>query len=157
MKKMPMKKFSTIILTILAHQTVFADSESSVATSPTNSNATFIARAAYLQNPYNSENYPTTGGGTLIVNESQTANQNFWQKWFEDGTYNIYAGTMINAGADSKTFNNPGPYNRDMQPYSYGANIFAQTGQAAGFSIGGVITVMNPFFAEPMNGLATQQ
>ncbi len=154
---MPMKKFSTIILTILAHQTVFADSESSVATSPTNSNATFIARAAYLQNPYNSENYPTTGGGTLIVNESQTANQNFWQKWFEDGTYNIYAGTTINAGADSKTFNNPGPYNRDMQPYSYGANIFAQTGQAAGFSIGGVITVMNPFFAEPMNGLATQQ
>lgn len=158
MKKITMRKFSTILFTILAHQFVFADNESSTVTPPVvNSNALFIAPAAYLQNPYNSENYPTTGGGTLVVSESQMANQNFWQKWFEDGTYNIYTGVTINAGADSKTFNNPGPYNRDLQPYSYGANIFAQTGQAAGFSVGGLVTVMNPFLANQMNGLATQQ
>ena len=58
---MPMKKFFYNNLNFLVHQTVFADSESSVATSPRT--AIHLLLAAYLQNPYtNSENYPTTGG-----------------------------------------------------------------------------------------------
>ncbi len=164
-----MKKLLLVLCSIgvVAPLLAFADnsSESTVANSPSptpsvpppNNNASFINRSAYLQNPYNSENYPTTGGGTLVVNESQVAQQNFWQKWFEDGTYNVYAGTTVNAAGTANSGNNPAPYNRSVQPYSYGANIFAQTGQAAGFSIGGLFSTMNPLFAAQEDGLATQQ
>jgi hypothetical protein len=145
-----MKKLLLVLCSVSATMPslVFADnnSESTIANSPSpsiipstpapNNNAGFINRSAYLQNPYNSENYPTTGGGTLVVNESQVAQQNFWHKWFEDGTYNVYAGTTVNAAGTANSGNNPAPYNRSVQPYSYGANIFAQTGQAAGFSAG---------------------
>ena len=71
-------------------------------------------------------------GGTQNVSES--TNQNFAEKLFANGTWNVIGGaTYLNS--------------QYVSSYGYGANIFAQTGQLAGFSVGGLLTVMNPFAA----------
>lgn len=101
-----------------------------------NANDTFINSRNFLQNPYSA--LPSLGGTQTLV-ESQVATQNFMQKWFVDGTWNVYGTTNFNI-------------NGGMQPnYEYGANIFGQTGQVGGFSFGGLLTVINPYFANQMN------
>lgn len=122
-----------------------------------NSNAEFINRTAYIQNPYTGI---PSGGGTLQAvqtGESQNAIHGFWKTLLNDGTYNVYAGATGNLGNSSeKTTTTQWPNNNDITPYSYGANIFGQTGQIGGFSVGGLVTAMNPLFANQMNGDATQ-
>lgn len=154
----------TLLVATFAHH-AFADNTESATAQNTpqpapaavvNNNAIFIGNTAYIQNPYNAENYPTTGGGTLVVIESQTTNQSIAQKLFEDGTYNIYTGTTFNYSANGTTGQQPTPYNTAIQPYAYGANLFAQTGQINGFSVGGLMSVMNPFFNNQMNGINAQ-
>ena len=101
-----------------------------------NANSTYINPRNFLENPYGSL---TSGGGTQNLVESQVATQNIMEKWFADGTWNVW-------GTSSFSILN------GLQPtYQYGANIFGQTGQVAGFSIGGLLTVMNPYFANQMN------
>lgn len=106
------------------------DTNGPVVTQPViiNSNNVYIDRQAYIQNPYSGL---PSGGGTQNVSESQLANQNIWQKWFTDGTYNVMA---MGAYATFNGFANT----------SIAANIFAQTGQVAGFSFGGLMTIANP-------------
>ena len=122
-----------------------------------NSNAEFINRTAYIQNPYTGI---PSGGGTLQAiqtGESQNAIHGFWKTLLTEGTYNVYAGMTGNLGNSSeKTTTTQWPNNNDITPYSYGANIFGQTGQIGGFSLGGLVTAMNPLFANQMNGDATQ-
>lgn len=138
-----MKKLVYTLFAVAAVQQVFADPESASATqqSPVaatipvvvNSNSTFIDRQAYIQNPY--AGLPSMGG-TQNVAESQLANQSVWQKWFGDGTWNSMS---------SISYANTGGYSN----YGYAENIFAQTGQVAGFSVGGLLTVANLI---PLNG-----
>lgn len=130
-----MKKIiiATLVLAsahVLADPTDATDSSGAVATQPVvvNPNSIYIDRQAYIQDPY--AGLPS-GGGTQNVSESQLANQNIWQKWFTDGTYNVMA---MGAYATSNGYPNT----------SIAANIFAQTGQVAGFSFGGLMTIANP-------------
>ncbi|MCE3269358.1 MAG: hypothetical protein K0R49_1610 [Burkholderiales bacterium] len=102
------------------------------AASPTTN---YISTQAYLQNPYIEM---PSGGGTQNVQESEYARDNVAQKWFADGTWNIFgAGSYINQNG----YNN----------YGYAANIFGQTKQVAGFSFGGLLTIANVFFSNDLN------
>lgn len=109
-----------------------------------NTNADYISETGYIQNPYAGI---ISGGGTLAVESMPVAN-NIWEKWFSNGTYNIYGGASTTLGKEGVqtqvgTFNNTSVY---------GVNAFGQTGHVAGFAFGGGFTVMNPFFADQMNG-----
>jgi hypothetical protein len=97
----------------------------------------YISNNNYIQNPFNGQ---PSGGGTQVVQESKTLDQNVWQKWFENGTYNVQAAMS----ADTITNNN---FN-----FAYGTNIFAQTGVVAGFSFGGNLAIVNPYFSQQING-----
>lgn len=101
-----------------------------------NSNSTYIYRQAYIQDPYTGL---ASKGGTQNVTESQLANQSIAQKLFGDGTWNAMS---MFGYADQNGGGN----------YSYSENIFAQTGQVAGFSVGGLLTIANPIV---LNGLNT--
>lgn len=123
-----------------------AESTTVAATDPVaNANATFISNTAYIQNPYAGV---TSGGGTLVPQEKQMQSENFWQKWFENGTYNVYAGATTGWGGTGKN-----GYGGETS--GYGGTIFGQTGQAGGFSIGGAFTLMNPILSTNMNGSGT--
>lgn len=100
---------------------------------PTNNN--YISKNAFTQNPYIGM---ASGGGTQDVSESQYYNDNVAQKWFRDGTWNVYGAASY---VDQNGYNN----------YGYAVNIFGQTGQVAGFSFGGLLTVANPFFSSQWN------
>lgn len=124
------KKICFIFIAALAQQ-VYADG-----TPVVNANDTYINSRNFLQNPYGAL---TSGGGTQTLIESQVATQNVWEKWFSDGTWNVWGTSAFNI-------------NNGLQPnYEYGANLFGQTGQVAGFSFGGLLTVINPFFYDQMN------
>ena len=97
--------------------------------------ATYISASAYIQNPY--IGMPSLGG-TQNIAESQQEKQNIAEKWFADGTWNVI-------GEASYVSQN------GVGNYAYGANIFGQTGQVAGFSFGGFLTIMNPFLANNIN------
>jgi hypothetical protein len=89
----------------------------------------YIGRNAYTQNPY--IGMPSLGG-TQNISESTIASQNFAEKLFADGSWNVMGeAAFLNS--------------QYLSSYGYGANIVAQTGQVAGFSFGGFLTVMNPF------------
>ena len=105
-------------------------------------NAKYISRQAYIQNPY--LNFPSLGG-TQNVSESAYNHHNVAQKWFTDGTWNVL-GEASYMGVNGST------------NIGYGANIFAQTGSVAGFSFGGLLTVMNPFFSAQLqtNNIANE-
>lgn len=101
-----------------------------------NANTTYINPRNFLENPYGGL---TSFGGTQTLVESHVANQNIMEKWFADGTWNVWGTSSFNI-------------NSGLQPnYEYGANIFGQTGQVAGFSFGGLLTVINPWFSDQMN------
>ncbi len=128
------KKLACILgFTCLRITQVFADdvdlgshgSEAEV-TSPA---ASYISSTGYIQNPYVGM---SSGGGTASVEESQIELQNIASKWFNNGTWNVFGTANY---VDANGSNN----------YSYAANIFAQTGQVAGFSFGTFITIANPF------------
>jgi hypothetical protein len=89
----------------------------------------YINPGAYNQNPY--INMPSLGG-TQYVAESAKLNQNFAEKLFADGTWNVMGDASY---VNSQYISN----------FGYGTNIFAQTGQVGGFSFGGLFTFMNPF------------
>ncbi|RTK97098.1 MAG: hypothetical protein EKK64_02275 [Neisseriaceae bacterium] len=121
-------------------QTVAPVSESStvvvstVAPSTTNPNASFINRYGYFQNPYNGM---LTGGGTLHLTESEIEQQNWAEKLFAGGTYNVFSGF---------TYNQWDGYYQSAGK-GYGSSVFGQTGQLWGFSVGGVFSAMNPIGA----------
>ncbi|MBP9742273.1 MAG: hypothetical protein KBD37_02845 [Burkholderiales bacterium] len=112
----------------------------------------YISYNNYIQNPFNGQPtgggtqihlidiHQNTGGGTQVIYESEIMNQNAWQKWFNDGTYNIQAAAAI-LSTTSNSVN-----------FSYGSNIFVQTGSAAGFSFGGNLAIINPYFSPQING-----
>lgn len=89
--------------------------------------------------------YEKSGGGTQVIVESQIANQNVWQKWFGDGTYNLQG---ISAVIDNT---------KNSTNFAYGANLFAQTGSVAGFSFGGNLAIINPYFSSEINGTTIKQ
>jgi hypothetical protein len=105
------------------------------ANKPAHPNSTYISRQAYIQNPYLT--LPSLGGNQNI-SESAYDSHSVARKWFGDGTWNVL-GQASYMGINGST------------NIGYGANIFAQTGSAAGFSFGGLLTVMNPAFSEDIN------
>ncbi|MDD3266237.1 MAG: hypothetical protein PHC75_03535 [Burkholderiales bacterium] len=105
--------------------------ESSIVPILQNPSASFIGSYNYFQNPYN---WMLSGGGTLHLTESEYNTQNWAEKLFTDGTYNVFAGVTYNQW--------DGQYAASGK--SYGGNIFAQTGQINGFSAGGLLSIMNP-------------
>ncbi len=128
----------SLILATLANL-AWADNYSDI-NNDNNNNSKYINPFAYIQDPYISL---TSFGGTAKVSESQIITQNVAEKLFSDGTWNMFAGA-----ASQYTATGIGGYPN----YAYGVNLFGQTGQVAGFSIGGLLTVLNPFFATNMNG-----
>lgn len=108
-----------------------------------NPNSYYIGTNNVIQNPY--VNQPS-GGGTLVLN-SFDKYDNIWEKLFTDGTYNIYSGATTSTGSQGRT--QTGTYNGTS---SYGVSGFAQTGHVAGFAFGAGATVMNPFYADQING-----
>lgn len=138
-----MKKLFCLILASFAIDAVADTAESatvssqppanSVATTaaPTNPNANFIGRYNYYQNPY--AGMPS-GGGTLHLTESQIEQQNWAEKLFAGGTYNVFSGAVYNQW--------DGYY--QQAGTGYGGTIFGQTGQLGGFSIGGAFSAMDP-------------
>lgn len=90
--------------------------------------SSYISKDSFIQNPYSGM---PSGGGTQVVDSSAFESQNFLQRLFTDGTWNI-SGDLGYVAQNG------------MSNYGYGINIFAQTGQLAGFSLGGLLTVMNP-------------
>ena len=133
-----MKKLLCLFLLASNTKAFAADGESSVE----NTNAKFISLRNYIQNPYATL---VSGSETRPFNESQTADQNFTEKLFADGTWNIQVGASAQYTGSGAGYPN----------YGYGANLFGQTGSVAGFSLGGLFTAMNPFFATQMNGYNT--
>ncbi len=97
-----------------------------------NPNSQFVGRYNYFQNPYG---WMMSGGGTTKLSESEIEQLNWAEKLFEGGTYNVFSGATYNQWDGQR-------YPAGM---SYGGNIFGQTGQLAGFSIGGAVSIMNPF------------
>ncbi|MFN7094989.1 MAG: hypothetical protein ACK4M7_06465, partial [Burkholderiales bacterium] len=95
----------------------------------------YINKHAFIQNPYIGI---TSSGGTQYVSESQYISDNVAQKWFRDGTWNVFGAASY---VDQNGYNN----------YGYAVNIFGQTGQVAGFSFGGLLAVVNPFFSNQWN------
>lgn len=95
----------------------------------------YISRYAYIQNPYIGM---SSGGGTSTNSESSIANDSLVRKLFTDGTWNVFGAASY---VDQNGANN----------YGYAANIFAQTGQVGGFSLGGLFTVANPWFSNQWN------
>ncbi len=91
--------------------------------------ASYISSTGYTQNPYVGM---SSGGGTFNAQESQIELQSLVSKWFNNGTWNVFGAANY---VDVNGANN----------YSYATNIFAQTGQVAGFSFGTFITIANPF------------
>ncbi len=118
---------------------IFADENESA---NLNTNAKYIAPNNYIQNPYATL---VSGGGTKPLNESQIANQNIAERLFADGTWNVQVGVSAQYTGVGAGYPN----------YAYGANLFGQTGDVAGFSVGGLFTAMNPYFANQMNGYNT--
>jgi hypothetical protein len=128
-----MKKVLLCILILLGNYAI-ADGDT-VAKAEDNEDLTpagsYIGRNAYTQNPY--IGMPSLGG-TQNISESALVTHNFAEKLFADGTWNVMGeGALLNS--------------QYVTSYGYGANIFAQTGQVAGFSFGGFLTVMNPLAA----------
>src|SRR6185437_15965463 len=131
-----MKKILLCILILLVNYAV-ADGDT-IVKAEENQDLTpagsYIGREAYTQNPY--IGMPSLGG-TQHVSESAMASQNFAEKLFADGTWNAMGvASYINS--------------QYISDYGYGANIFGQTGQLAGFSFGGFLTIMNPFATSPL-------
>ena len=126
-RRIYLKKLTFILICLVA--VANADTDSS------NLNATYISSQAYIQNPYVGLD---SFGGTQHISESQMETQNIAQQWFADGTWNVMgSASYVNlTGANN---------------YAYGANIFGQTGSVYGFSFGGEMTIMNPFFSEQIN------
>lgn len=102
---------------------------------PINTNAAYISDQSYIQNPF--IGLPSLGG-TQTVTENQKTNHNVAEKWFADGAWNVQSSAAY--------LNLTGANN-----YAYGANIFGQTGSVVGFSFGGLMTILNPFFATEIN------
>ena len=124
-----------LVTLILASSCAYAGADSPEST-PVNSNDKYISPQAFIQNPYNSL---TSFGGTQTLTAGQMAQQNLMEKLFADGTWNVWA----NSGIET---------NNGLQPnYEYGANIFGQTGAVAGFALGGVLTIMNPYGTPKLN------
>lgn len=119
-------------------QKIESDSVSWIA----NKNDNYISNTRYIQNPYAEI---VSGEGTLVPQKEVMDTENIWEKWFTNGTYNVYSGVSSSFGGSARG----GRFGRTT---SYGASTFAQTGQVSGFSLGGGFTVMNPFFAENING-----
>ena len=92
----------------------------------------YLSHGNYLQNPY--LGLPSQGG-TASLSESQIASDGIAKRIFGDGTWNVMG---VASYYDQNGGNN----------YGYGVNIFAQTGEIAGFSIGGFLTGVNPYTAQ---------
>lgn len=122
LKDNKIKKILLLVITALSITTIMADEDINTI----NTNNKYINHRAYLQNPYGSL---LSGGAT---------NQNPKTNWYENGTWNL----MSNA-----VYNNVNGANN----YGYGWNLFAQSGQIAGFSLGGLLTIANPFFAAQLS------
>ncbi len=131
-------KFLCLVL-IATSTSIFADGNESAIE---NTNAKYIAANNYIQNPYATL---VSAGGTKPFNESQMVNQDFAERLFADGTWNVQIGASAQYTGAGAGYPN----------YAYGANLFGQTGSVAGFSIGGLFTAMNPFFVSQMNGYNT--
>ncbi len=125
--------FCTFILCGACVNFAFADSD--------NVNASFINKHAYIQDAYIS--LPSEGG-TQIVTESQIAKQNVAERWFADGTWNVLGSAVAQYYSDTS--------GKAIPNYGYGVDVFGQTGQVAGFSVGGMMSVANPYFSEALNG-----
>ncbi|TXI91370.1 MAG: hypothetical protein E6Q33_10540, partial [Neisseriales bacterium] len=75
----------------------------------------YIFRGNYIQNPYIGM---PSGGGTQNISESEFTRDNVAQKWFTDGTWNVFgAASYVNQNGANN--------------YGYAVNIFGQTGQVA--------------------------
>ena len=68
-------------------------STTSTAAVVNNSNANFIGRYNYFQNPYG---WMLSGGGTSKLTESEIKEQNWAEKLFAGGTYNVFTGVTYN-------------------------------------------------------------
>lgn len=102
---------------------------------PETADTGYIFRGNYIQNPYIGM---PSGGGTQNISESEFTRDNVAQKWFTDGTWNVFgAASYVNQNGANN--------------YGYAVNIFGQTGQVAGFSFGGLMTIANPFFSSQWN------
>ncbi|MDD3267412.1 MAG: hypothetical protein PHC75_09585 [Burkholderiales bacterium] len=110
-----------------------------------NYNEMIIFPGAFIQNPYLS----AQSGGGFNYNYIASESHDFIERLFNDGTYNIYSGAQASRGTSISA---NGVKN---DSYAYGATAFAQTGRVAGFSVGGAATVMNPLFANNLNGVNT--
>lgn len=126
-----MHKLSCLLLSLIL-TSAFADDTPNI-------NSTYINRNAYIQNLWNGL---TSAGGTQTSSESQVLTQNIAEQWFSDGTWNFWGTASVQYTGYSQGFTN----------YAYGGNFFAQTGQVAGFSFGGAMAIINPFFATNLNG-----
>lgn len=136
-----MKKELIIIILSVITQLVFADDDDhqmdiDLKNIVNTSNSNYIATTSYIQNPYIS--LPSSGG-TQNLTESSLLNQSVGEKLFMDGTWNILSeGSYLLQNGVSNV--------------GYGANVFGQTGQIAGFSAGGLVTVLNPVVITPYAG-----
>ncbi len=133
------KNLLTGVLTILSSG-VFAENnltQEAIANQDqqVSSSGNYIARGNYLENPYLGM---PSGGGTAEIAESQLQTMNAAQKLFSSGTWNVF-------GAYSYVNQNGANNN------GYAINLFAQTGSLAGFSVGGLMTIANPFYSEEIN------
>lgn len=127
-------------MAFLATCETFADNIESA--SVVNTNAVYITKENYLQNPYRS--LPSEGG-TQKISDSKFADQNFAEHVFADGTWNVMAGSGLQyMGTDG--------FKGGFPSFGYAADLFGQTGSVAGFSIGGVFSIANPFYSKYLNG-----
>lgn len=103
--------------------------------------SSYLSSRNYLQNPY--WGLPSLGGSAAIT-ESQTTTKSTTQKLFSNGSWNAMG---VASYYDQNGGNN----------YGYGVNVFAQSGEIGGFSLGGYLTAVNPYSARMNPSDPTQQ
>lgn len=114
-----------------------------IVTTHLNHNFAYINKGNYLQNPYR-----FLPSSILKSAESTSVSKSIIDRIFTEGTWNL----MVEGAMQYFDFEDKPSF----PEFAYGANLFAQTGSINGFSAGGLLTAVNPFFANNMNGSHVQ-
>lgn len=115
--------------------TIEVKDEIESATAVDSSDSGYIHFGNYTQNPY--IGMPSLGG-TQSISAKDNSESSLLGQLFENGTWNAFGAASY---VEQNSFNN----------YGYAINLFAQTGAVGGFSIGGLMTIANPFFTKQLN------
>ncbi len=126
-----MKLIYSCLIVLIFHQMAFGDS---MEINPSSNNTIITQQSIYTENPWIHS--------LKVTNNTQTNTDGIIKHLFCDGEWNAFGAVSMQYTGTQSSFTN----------YGYGVDLFAQTGQLYGFTFGGLIDIVNPFFATNING-----